>query len=74
VALLTAVRRWRSENKVSPGVALAEVALRAARDVAERADTVRDDVRAAGRIERLEAAPDEALAAGTAAVDRARPA
>jgi valyl-tRNA synthetase len=53
VALLTAVRRWRSEQKVSPGRALRRVALEAGPRVLAQAARVADAVRAAGRIEDL---------------------
>ena len=45
---------------------------RGPRDVGERSAAMRDDVRAAARIERLDVVTDEAVAAGTAAVERAR--
>ena len=65
ITVLTTVRRWRSEQKLSPGKPLARVALRAAEDVAARSEAVRDDIRAAGRIETLVIEAQEGLEAGT---------
>ena len=71
LALLTSTRRWRSENKVSPGKPLALARLRAAPDVAERSAGVLDDVKAAGRIQTLEITIDEGLPTGETALDLA---
>jgi valyl-tRNA synthetase len=69
VALLTGVRRWRSEHKVSPGKPLASVALRAAPAVCEQARTVLADVKAAGRIETLRLEPAADLEADAVRVE-----
>jgi valyl-tRNA synthetase len=61
LTLLTHVRRWRSENKVSPGVPLAEVVIRVGTDLERSSRTVLDDVRAAARIACLEVQADPAL-------------
>jgi valyl-tRNA synthetase len=69
VAVLTTVRRWRSEEKVSPGKPLARVAVTTTPSLAERLPRVLGDVRAAGRIERLDVSVDEALAEGEVRLD-----
>ena len=69
VAILTTVRRWRSEQKVSPGKPLARVAVRAASTLAMQATAVAQDVKAACRIERLELAEDLSLEAGAVVLD-----
>jgi len=69
VALLTTVRRWRSEQKVSPGKPLGRVALRAHPEVAEKAGPTLDDVRAAARIDLLAIEPDAALEAGAVVLE-----
>ena len=61
VELLTAVRRWRSEEKVSPGKRLARVVLAVGPDHAARAAAVHEAVTAAGRIEDLRVQPDPDL-------------
>jgi valyl-tRNA synthetase len=60
VALLTAVRRWRSERKLSPGKPLARARIEAGAHVLHHVGAVLADVRAAGRIGDLvvEAADD----------------
>jgi valyl-tRNA synthetase len=69
VAVLTATRRWRSEEKVSPGKPLSRVAVRTTPDLAARLPRVEDDIRAAGRIADLDVATDDALDAGAVALD-----
>jgi len=71
LALLTSVRRWRSEQKLSPGKPLSRVALRAAPTLIEKAAAVLDDIKAAGRIETLELAGDDALEGADVALDAA---
>ncbi len=71
VAVLTTVRRWRSEEKVSPGKPLGRVAVRAHPDVAEKAAALDADIRAAARIEALEITPDDSLEAGAVVLDAA---
>jgi valyl-tRNA synthetase len=61
VALLTAVRRWRSEQKLSPGKPLHDVVLEAGSAVAARFDAVKADVEAAGRIHGLTIEAGEGL-------------
>lgn len=71
VALLTAIRRWRSESKISPGKKLAHTRLRAAEDVATRLERVRGAVCAAGRVKALDVQPDGSLDDGTVVLDDA---
>ncbi len=71
IAVLTTVRRWRSEEKLSPGKPLSRVAVRIAPDIADRLPRVQDDVRAAGRMELLDVAPDSALEKGDVQLDAA---
>ena len=59
--MLTAIRRWRSEQKVSPGRPLRRVRLGAGKDVHQRLDAARGAVRAAGRVEDLLLEEDLAL-------------
>jgi valyl-tRNA synthetase len=54
VAVLTLVRRWRSERKVSPGKAIPRARLTLAPDAADTFRSVEPDVRSAGRVEALE--------------------
>jgi valyl-tRNA synthetase len=61
VHLLTAVRRWRSENKVSPGKRLARVVLRAPSSLLAHLPSVDAELRAAARIDDLATVPDDAL-------------
>ncbi len=61
VAVLTAVRRWRSEQKVSPGRSLTHVQIRAGAEVCSHFEAVREPVLAAGRIHELTLRADEAL-------------
>lgn len=65
VVLLTAVRRWRSEQKLSPGKPLERVHMKAAPDVFARLGEIEEAVRAAGRIEALVVDAAEDLEAGT---------
>jgi valyl-tRNA synthetase len=74
VAVLTAVRRWRSEQRVSPGKPLARVRVRVAPATAAQAAPMEDAVRAAGRIGTLEVEADEGLAPGEAVLEAAEPA
>jgi valyl-tRNA synthetase len=69
VALLTSVRRWRSENKVSPGRRLRRARLRAGAEVLRRLGAVADEVRAAARVDDLVVVPDPALAVADVALD-----
>ncbi len=64
VAVLTAIRRWRSEQKLSPGKPLARAHLNVASEGFARFDGVREAVRAAGRVETLDIDHDDALPAG----------
>jgi valyl-tRNA synthetase len=73
LAVLTTVRRWRSEQKLSPGKPLAMVTVRAATEVATQATAVLADIMAAGRMEVLEITPDESLASGEVLLDSADP-
>ena len=73
LAVLTTVRRWRSEQKLSPGKPLAKVTVRAAAEVATQATAVLADIMAAGRMEVLEITPDESLASGEVFLDSADP-
>jgi valyl-tRNA synthetase len=73
LAVLTALRRWRSEHGVSPGKALASARVRAATGLAERFARVREPVLAAGRVARLDLEADAALAAGFVALDEVAP-
>jgi valyl-tRNA synthetase len=63
VAVLTAVRRWRSENKVSPGVPLARAKLKAGAGAAAQWRSLADDVKAALRVAELDVEGDAALGA-----------
>ncbi len=60
VALLTAIRRWRSEQKLSPGKPLASVRLGAGPGVLERLAAAEGAVRAAGRVKDLSVEADAA--------------
>jgi len=71
LAVLTAVRRWRSEQKLSPGKPLTRVVVRAATDVSAQAIAVLEDIKAAGRMENLELTTDESLASGEVVLDTA---
>jgi valyl-tRNA synthetase len=66
VAVLTAVRRWRSENKLSPGVPLARAHLKAGAGAAAEWRPLAGDVKAALRVAELTVEDDAAL--GTDAV------
>lgn len=68
VAVLTAVRRWRSEQKLSPGRALERVEIRAGAEICARFEAVREAVLAAGRIRELELQADANLAADAVAI------
>jgi valyl-tRNA synthetase len=70
LAVLTALRRWRSENGVSPGKPLARARLRVPAEAAARFERVREPVLAAGRVAVVEIEPDpQAESAQTLAVD-----
>ncbi|MDJ0975930.1 MAG: valine--tRNA ligase [Planctomycetota bacterium] len=71
VSVLTAIRRWRSEQKISPGKKLASARLRASADVAGRFERVAPAVRAAGRVADLTVETDESLPAGEVALEDA---
>jgi len=71
LALLVAVRRWRSEHKLSPGVPLAEAVLQVGSTHAPHVAAVADDVRAALRVARLVATPGAGLAADAVVLDSA---
>ncbi len=71
VSVLTAVRRWRSEEKVSPGKPLSRVEVRAGADVAASAAAVAEDVKAAARIAELVVTEDESLDPGAVALQSA---
>ena len=62
LALLTAVRRWRSEQKLSPGVPLAEATLEVGSALAPHVAAVESDVKAALRVGVLAVRLDPALA------------
>jgi valyl-tRNA synthetase len=68
VAVLTAVRRWRSENKVSPGTPLARAHLKAGAGAAAQWRPLAGDVRAALRVADLLVEADAALAADAVTV------
>jgi valyl-tRNA synthetase len=57
VAVLTLVRRWRSERKVSPGKAIPRARLTLSAQAAETFRSVEPDVRSAGRVEAIEVVP-----------------
>jgi valyl-tRNA synthetase len=69
VTLLTAIRRWRSENKVSPGRRLLRVEVVARPETLEHLPAVEADVRAAGRLDRLEATASEVEGASVVAAE-----
>ena len=71
VAVLTAIRRWRTEQKLGGGKPLSFARVRAHPDVATALATAQDAVIAAGRLVELTVAPDDALDAGTVVVDEA---
>ncbi len=60
VAVLKAVRRWRSERKVSPAARIGAVRVTLAPDAAKRFPEVEADVGAAGRVGRFEVVPGAA--------------
>ncbi len=62
LALLTAVRRWRSEQKLSPGVPLAEATLEVGSALAPHVAAVEADVKAALRVGALAVRADPTLA------------
>jgi valyl-tRNA synthetase len=62
VSILTAIRRWRSEHKLSPGAPLSLASLKAGSAVTLHLPRILDDVRAAGRISALTLSPDPSLA------------
>ena len=71
LAVVTAVRRWRTEAKLGVGKPLKDVRVRAAPAVAERFDGVREAVQAAARLLDVTLATDEDLPAGEAVLDAA---
>jgi valyl-tRNA synthetase len=66
LALLTAVRRWRSEQKLSPGVPLAQAHVRIDPALATHVPAVLGDVKAALRLADLVVEPEPTLSAGGA--------
>lgn len=74
IAVLTAVRRWRTEQKVGPGRPLATVHLRAGSAVCAHVERVREAVLAAGRIQALRVEAGADLEPGDVAVVEIRPA
>ena len=71
LAVVTAVRRWRTEAKVGAGKPLIGVRLAVAEDVAARLGRVREAVMTAARLQDLTLAADAALPAGDARLDAA---
>ena len=69
VAILTAIRRWRSEQKVSPGKPLASAHLRAAPDIAAHTASIEEAVTAAGRVATLLITEGASLEASTVEID-----
>jgi valyl-tRNA synthetase len=71
VAALTAIRRWRTEQKVAAGKPLVGVRLALGQDVAARFPRIEEAVVAAARLEAWSVAADAALPAAEARVDAA---